>query len=120
MEIRLDWKRNGEAWYDFRRMNLRDIGETHGVYCIFVSEPVAIYVGKGDIADRLLSHRGNQEIREFQETMPEVGELLVTWAKVVPGQCIGVERYLHLPDVLDPILSKGPPYGGTIGVNTPF
>ena len=124
MELKLNWMRDREFWYDFKRMNWKNVSGNYGIYCVFTQELVTIYVGSGDIADRLLSHQegreGSQKIREFQERMPEVGDLLVTWAEVASTQYIGVERYLHLPDVLDPIISKGPLYGNIIEVNTPF
>lgn len=79
------------TWLDFETFNLsHDLGR--GVYIIWYSGNPGhvVYVGQGDIAERLRSHRERREILQYRS----YGKLKVTWASVPFYQRDGVERYL--------------------------
>ena len=73
-----------------------------------------VYVGEGQIADRLRAHQNNPTIVGHRGS----GSLLVTWAKV-PDDIIrwGIERYLG--ELWKPLVSKQFRDVPTVEVNLP-
>lgn len=90
-----------------------------GVYVIGrgssrTSPPTAVYVGQGNIADRLLFHRSNKDVLKHRKD----GILLVTWANLQESQLDGVEHYLA--DKLFPRAGDRWPLDPKIAVNLPW
>ena len=139
--LNLTWVNSG--WYSgcpFRTVDLSNEQE-HGVYIIWKElknksgrlRPNGllayqhkygdtIYVGKGNIAERIRSHQSSkeitaQEIRQFDEELYE-NPLLVTWAEVNPSSAEHVERYLAKE--LRPKVGRHNLIGPCVLVNKPF
>lgn len=98
--VALKWRKkgNGEQWYSLRRLNLSTVTD-RGVYVIkrFGKQERTIYVGQGDISERLSRHRNSYRITRHGNTH----DLKVTWAPVLVRRRSGVERYLH--EALEPL-----------------
>ena len=96
----LNWRKTGNAdqWYSLGRLILSTVTE-HGVYVIkrFGIKERTIYVGQGNISQRLSRHRKCDRITRHGN----IAELKVTWAPVPDTLRIGVERYLH--EALEPL-----------------
>ena len=92
--MHLNWiKCEGDRWCSFQTVNL-----THshfiglgGVYIIWHGgqNPRTIYVGQGQVADRLKAHRSDPSILKYSSL-----GLFVTWAKVDSPSQNGVELLL--------------------------
>jgi hypothetical protein len=93
-----------------------DISDVYadGVYIIWHNlSAKVIYVGQGNIADRLTNHRSSPEILAHRGA----GLLLVSWAEVSShSQRLCIERYLHR--VYTPLMSTCS-IGQEIEVNLP-
>ena len=118
MTTRLFWNKcKGEVWCPLNTVNLPHphFDNMFGVYIIWHggSTPKTVYVGQGEIRDRLTAHRSNTEIQKFAS----IG-LYVTWARLNPDQCDGVERYLS--DRLKPIIGDRHPEAEPIEVTLPW
>ena len=93
--MRLEWTRcDSDVWCSLERVDLRSVN-TLGVYVIWISAQRqgtnVVYVGQGDIADRVNHHRSpSSEVLAYRQ----YGDLLVTWAAVDYLQRNGVEAYL--------------------------
>lgn len=115
--LNLNWvKCNGGAeWCPFEGVNLSDVA-TKGVYIIWhAGNPgKVVYVGQGDVADRLTAHRNEQEITQYKNS----GKLMVTWAAVSAFQRDGVERFLA--DKWNPLVGVHHPNVAPIAVNSPW
>ena len=92
-------------------LDLKSVGDVSGVYIIWQTGgelSQAVYVGQGNIADRLSHHRRDKRITAYQN-------LLVTWAALPQNLLDGAERYLarvyrplvgkRVPDVPEVILN---------------
>jgi hypothetical protein len=90
----LTWNKcEGDKWCPFLTVNLQHphFQNLGGIYVIWHGgqNPWTVYVGQGDIADRLAAHRLNPQILQYNSL-----GLFVTWASVVPGLRDGIERFL--------------------------
>ena len=117
---RVDWARCsdpvfGTDWCEFLQVNLSN-ANAHGVYIIWVDVGGAapLYVGKGNIQERLLQHRQNARILAYQQQ----GTLYATWAKVDFLASAGMERYLA--ELLAPLVGDAWPDVPPIEVNLPW
>ncbi len=116
--MKLDWaKCVGGVWCSFQEVNLAGVN-TRGVYMIWYlgkqgQAGRVVYVGQGNIADRLRSHRDNRQIQAFASH-----GLLVSWASVAPAHLDGVERYLA--DQWQPLVGDAHPNVSSIAVNAPW
>lgn len=113
--MNVNWiKSKAGTWLDFENFTLPvDVGI--GVYIIWYkgNPGRVVYIGQGNIADRLRAHRNRSDILRFQKN----GRLLVTWAELPSKYLDGVERYLAnqyrplvgdaYPDVV-PVLVNSP------------
>ena len=131
--MELAWiKRQRNAWYQLKNLNLEEVPDDEGVYVIWYEDnediegilnrelidtcgdKQCVYVGQGVIRDRLGYHRRNDEVQIYEI----FGTLHVTWA-AVPTKCRdGVEKYLA--DQLCPLVGKKYPDVLPIEVNLPF
>lgn len=86
-----------------------------GVYIIWHSgqQPATVYVGQGNIADRLAQHRQDDAILKFSHL-----GLFVTWAQVDNRVQGGVERFLA--NGLKPKVGQHHPSDSPITVNFPW
>lgn len=115
--MQLDWiKCNDEnAWCPFATVNMSTVS-TYGVYIIWYLRLHinVVYVGQGDVADRIAAHRRDQRITRHAQN----GNLLVTWASVPATQRDGVERYLA--NKYPPLEGENHPVVEPITVNIPW
>jgi hypothetical protein len=114
----LTWvKSTKNEWLLFETFsNLADI-ETVGVYIIWHGgeTPWTVYVGQGDVKDRLTDHRGNSKITAYNSK----GALRVTWAAVASqADRDGIERYLA--DQLSPLVGEKHPNVTPVAVKLPW
>src|SRR5574341_1138572 len=86
----------------------------YGVYIIWYGGPNAatVYVGQGEIKERLNQHRSNQQIQSYDHL-----GLYVTWASVAQSSRDGVEAYLA--GRLSPKVGEAHPNATSIEVNLP-
>jgi hypothetical protein len=111
--MQLSWhKCKGDVWCTFAAVNVGHpaVG-VDGVYIIWKGSQV-VYVGQGDISERIQAHRGEPQITRFDPG------LLVTWAEVPQEQRSGVENFLA--NSLDPAVGARRPLGPPIAVNSPW
>ena len=92
--MQLNWiKCEGDVWCKLNSVNLdhEHFNNRHGVYIIWHGgmEPAVVYVGQGNIKERLAVHRNNPDIQQYKHL-----DLYVTWATVSEESRIGVEAYL--------------------------
>lgn len=92
--MQLNWmKCQGDVWCKLNSVNLDHVhfNDLHGVYIIWHggTAPAVVYVGQGNIKERIDEHRRNKEIQQF-----EYLGLYVTWATVPKEYYDGVESYL--------------------------
>ena len=114
--MELTWlKCEGDVWCSLTHLNLKTVNE-HGVYVIWHEgeTPHVVYVGQGDVADRLQEHRTNPAILCHAQK----GKLYVTWASVPAGQRDGVERYLA--EKYSPLEGEVHPSVAPLAVNDPW
>ena len=100
------------TWLPLNNVNLGDV-KTFGIYVIWHEGNPAriVYVGQGDIKDRLTFHQMNPKVQKYAAA----GMLRVTWAAVSAAQVDGVERYLA--DKLRPLVGEAHPNAAPIAVN---
>lgn len=104
------------SWCKFDSLNLNTVDEK-GVYVIgykSASDSIyTIYVGQGDIAERLSDHRTDERITTYRGK----GTLYTTGANVPTSYRDGVKRYLA--DRLSPLVGSRHPDVAPISVNLP-
>lgn len=105
----------GNVWCGFKTVNLSSVTE-EGVYMIWHGGNPArvVYVGQGDVAERIAQHRTRTDILNYEAH----GTLYVTWASVPVAQRDGVERFLA--DHLNPLVGDAHPQAAPISVNLPW
>lgn len=111
----VDWQRcKGDVWCGFDRLDLATVGNVGGVYIIWKSGLMwseVVYVGQGEIANRIAAHRSDRRIRTH-------GPEYVTWATVPRSLWDGMERYLYR--VCRPLVAeRAPPDVPEVVVNLP-
>ena len=127
----LDWiKCNNGSWCNFMHVDLNNV-KTRGIYWIWCDGYYqlpeyhlanTVYIGQGNIAERIIGHRKNPRITEYNDR----DRLLVTWAHVMDEYLNAVEGYfctmykpramVRCPDINEPVyINNGANY-----VNTPF
>ncbi len=121
-QMGLNWKRcYGDVWCMLNAVNLdheyfnKDIS---GVYIIWHGgtssiKPKVVYVGQGNIKDRIMKHRGDPDIQNYEPL-----GLYVTWARVPKKYQKRVEAYLA--DRWDPIVGEHYTEALPIEVNSPW
>lgn len=114
----LNWvKCQGEVWCSLNTVNLPHphFDNLEGVYVIWHGGPTpkTVYVGSGNIRQRLTDHRQNPEIQQFQNL-----GLFVTWAAVTGVTMRGAEVYLATS--LNPLVGQRYPQVAPVQVNAPW
>ena len=108
----------GDVWCKLSTVKLQHehFDNLHGVYIIWHggNNAATVYVGKGNIRERLTQHRSNPSIQNYEQ----LGPLYVTWAAVPNNLCDGVERFLI--DTLHPKVNEQIPIVTPIPVNKPW
>jgi len=108
----LFWNKcNGDNWCPFERVELDHDLFTGmaGVYVIWYaagSNPKAVRVGQGNIADRIAAHRRDPQIMTYATR-----SLYVTWAKVPAAQQNGIGRCKKL-SVISSLTAPSQPLRG--------
>lgn len=100
----------------FHYLETVDVSTIHvvGVYIIWQTPSrQVIYVGQGNIAERIPAHRIDPRILQHRGS----GALLVAWADVGLNNMNGVERYLA--DALKPLVGSRHPDVPAIPVDLP-
>lgn len=117
--MHVDWIKNttNGQWFDFLRLNLESsyFLDKRGVYVIWYTSPSqakVIYVGQGNIGERLKEHRQNPSITHYSQ----YGQLKVSWA-IIPNDnwLNGIEAYLA--DLYNPTEAKNYPNVTRMPVN---
>lgn len=116
--MRLNWmKCQGNVWCKLNFVNLdhSHFDNKSGIYIIWHGGKGAavVYVGHGNIRDRLSEHRKDPEIQQYDAL-----ELYVTWAAVPSDERDGVEAYLA--DAWSPKVGARHPEAIPIEVNSPW
>lgn len=116
--MQLNWTRcEGQVWCPFITVNLAHQHFTgrEGVYVIWHggTDPRTVYVGQGNIRERLTSHRDDPNILQYARR-----GLFVTWAEVDVRYRSGIERYLA--DRLMPLHGVQHPQVPPVVVNFPW
>ncbi len=114
----LQWiKCTNGVWCSLPNLNLADPHFTglEGVYVIWHGgdTPRTVYVGQGEIANRLTEHRSDPRVLLYQGN-----GLLVTWAAISQQYRSGAERYLS--DQLNPLVGERRPEVEPVPVNLPW
>lgn len=114
----LNWiKCTGNQWCDFFNLNLNHphFDNLEGIYIIWhgAPNPAVVYVGQGNIRDRILTHRNEEAITRYRSN-----GLFVTWAPVASSFRDGVERYLA--ERWNPLVGRAHPQVMPIQVNSPW
>ena len=112
--MEVEWaKWQPDQWFTLSRLNLKTV-PVSGVYIIFTPAGKVIYVGQGDIAERLEAHLKDQRIMQHEiQSAP----LCVTFASVAAQYRNGVERFLA--DTFKPAEGPNHPNVVPIQVNLP-
>ena len=92
--MQLNWtKCQGDVWC---KLNFVDLEHQHfvnrqGIYVIWHggANPAVVYVGQGNIKDRLTAHRRDSQVQQYASL-----DLYATWATVPPEYRDGVEVFL--------------------------
>ena len=118
MTISLNWgKCEGNVWCSFLSLNLAhpNFHGLEGVYIIWHGgpNPWTVYVGQGNVKDRLTAHRGDQQILQYSPH-----GLFATWAAVDRNSRSGIERYLA--DTLNPRVGHSHPHVVPVPVTLPW
>ena len=116
--LSLHWNKcQGDVWCNFNAVNLdhTHFNNKEGVYIVWHggANPTVVYVGKGNIKERIEFHRKGNNIQQFSYL-----NLFVTWAEVKPEHQDGVEAYLA--DRWKPIVGDRHPGADPILVNSPW
>ena len=114
----LSWiKCDGNTWCPLLTLNLAHshFNGLDGIYIIWHGGPApqTVYVGQGNIKDRLSAHRVDPRILKYSTS-----GLFTTWADVDTQSQDGVERYLA--DRLGPLEGAHHPVAPPIAVVTPI
>ena len=94
-QLKLNWMQClGNIWCKFNFVNLDHEhfkNSPCGVYIIWHggTNPAVVYIGQGNIKERIAEHRKDPEIQNYDSL-----DLYVTWAKVQEHFRDGVEAYL--------------------------
>lgn len=118
MSLQVHWfECKSDYWCKFETLDLDTVDE-HGVYVSGYKKAdgdfiYTIYVGQGDVADRLADHRADSKITNYGSK----GTLYTTWAEVSVKNRDGVERYVA--DELKPLVGSRHPNVDPIVVNLP-
>ena len=117
MSLTVQWIKcdDGKCWCPFETVNLDGV-TANGVYVIWHQGNPArvVYIGQGDVADRIAAHRLNPEVANYSAN----GTMRVTWAAVASAHQDGVERYLA--DRYPPLVGVAHPNVEPIAVNGPW
>lgn len=112
--MKVHWNTCGDGnWCDLFNLNLNHahFNGLRGVYVIWrASDGRVVYVGAGEIADRLLAHRQAVWAKTHDA-------LLATWASVQDSEQAGVERFLA--DQFNPLEGRAHPDASPTAVNLP-
>jgi len=114
--MQVNWQKcKPDKWCTFDGVDLSTV-KADGVYIIWhAGNPSqVVYVGQGDVSERIGEHRTNAEITQYASK----GKLYVTWAKLSASQKNGVERYLA--DKWNPLVGDAHPVVFPIAVNSPW
>ena len=116
--LHLNWiKCDGDVWCKLNSVNLdhSHFNSMQGVYIIWHggSSPAVVYVGQGNIKDRLTEHRRDTRIQNYAPY-----DLYVTWANVAEPFRNGVEAYLA--NYWKPKVGVSHPAVDPITVNSPW
>lgn len=116
--MQLNWvKCQGNVWCKLNFVNLdhSHFDNKNGVYVIWHGgkNPAVVYVGQGNIRDRLTTHRGDEKIQQYDSL-----DLYVTWAMVPPEYRNGVEAFLAA--TWTPKVGSRHPQATAIEVNSPW
>lgn len=116
--MNLTWiKCEGDKWCPLLTVNLdhSHFSALEGIYVIWHGgqAPWTVYVGQGIVAERLRTHRGDQEILQYSHL-----GLFVTWARVDQPSRDGIERFLS--ESLRPRVGSRTPAVPPIQVNYPW
>lgn len=92
--MQLEWIQcQGDVWCDFLKLNLTHphFDNLDGVYIIWHGglDAATVYVGQGNIRERLYAHRTEKEILVYEQF-----GLYVTWARLDKKYLDAVEKYL--------------------------
>lgn len=116
--MRLKWmKCQGGDWCTLNDVDLEHehFHDLYGVYIIWHAgaNPAVVYVGQGNVSERLGAHRRDSSIQRFKKHV-----LYVSWSRVPSVSCDGVEAYLA--GKLNPRVGKSYPAAAPIKVNAPW
>ena len=116
--MQMNWiKCQGNVWCNLHTVDLNHshFNNLEGVYIIWHggSNPKTVYVGQGNIRERLTQHRSNAQIQLYSGL-----GLFVTWASVSSLHRDGVERFLA--DNLHPLVGHVYPTAMPIQVIIPW
>ncbi|HET9341383.1 MAG TPA: hypothetical protein VFO25_00540 [Candidatus Eremiobacteraceae bacterium] len=115
-KLSVTWHKCGDDhhWCSFENLTLDKMTDK-GVYVIWHqgNPGKVVYVGQGDVADRITAHRSDKRITKYADRV-----LRVTWAELSVFQWDGVERYLA--DRYSPLVGDAHPDCGPIEVNGPW
>ena len=95
LSLHLNWTRcEGNVWCKLNSVNLEHAhfnNKPCGVYIIWHggNKPRAVYVGQGDIKERIAEHRRKQEIQKYEHL-----GLYVTWASYFKSTAMVWKRIL--------------------------
>ena len=92
--MQLKWNMcRGNVWCKLNAVNLEHehFNNMHGVYIIWHggTNPKVVYVGQGDIKERIKKHRSDSQIQRYDDL-----DLYVTWAAVPKEYRDAIELYL--------------------------
>lgn len=116
--MQLTWiKCQGDVWCTLSTVNLAHahFNTMNGVYIVWHGgeKPATVYVGQGDVRQRLTEHRTNPSIQRYTSL-----GLYVTWAAVAQRDRDGVEAFLAMK--LRPNEGEQHPNVTPIDVNLPW
>lgn len=116
--MQLIWNQcQGDVWCNLNTVNLTHshFDNKYGIYIIWHGgqNAATVYVGQGNIRERLTEHRSNANIQAYASL-----NLYVTWADVQEAFRDGVERYLA--ERIKPKVGAAYPSVSPIEVNLPW
>ena len=116
--MEVNWiKCEGNKWCSLNTVNLDHphFNNMDGVYIIWHggTNPATVRIGQGVMKDRLLAHRNDKQIQNYQNL-----GLYVTWAAVSKQSQDGVEAYLA--QQLKPKVGERYPNVTLVCVNLPW
>lgn len=116
--MNVQWvKCNTGTWCRFLDLDPKSVRE-EGIYIIWCeNENImrVVYVGQGNVAQRITEHRANRDITQYAT----IGNLCITWAAVSSQHARdGIERYLAV--TCNPLVGDKYPEVTPIEVNLPW